>query len=103
MAFLMAGSLASGLTVATYRSVLVTWLRVHTATTDSGASTQATTISSVATTVRQRWRAADRPPDGVLVGRPAAAGLGTQGRVLRPQPLQLGPLVNRQAGVLGHG
>src|SRR5215218_5946593 len=45
---------ARGATVATYRSVLVTWLRVQMAATDSGASTQATTISRVATIVRQR-------------------------------------------------
>ena len=56
MACWTAGSEASGVTVATYRSVSVTWLRVQMATTDSGASTQATTIMRVATIVRQRWR-----------------------------------------------
>src|ERR671913_37902 len=66
MAAWMAGSEASGLTVATYRSVLVTWLRVQIAATDSGASTQPTTISSVATMVRHRCR-----PPPAAVGRPA--------------------------------
>src|SRR5215211_8180317 len=66
----MAGSLASGATVATYRSVLVTWLRAHTATPASGASTQPSTISSAATTVRQRCRAARpvAPPPAVASG-----------------------------------
>src|SRR6266496_2763736 len=54
----MAGSLASGAIVRTYRSVLVTWFLVHTATTDSGASTQASTMSRLARAVRHRCRAA---------------------------------------------
>ena len=52
--------------------MLVTWLRVQMATTDSGASTQATTIRRVATIDRQRWRPT-RPAPGVgSVSVPAA-------------------------------
>ena len=106
MAFWMAGSLARGVTVATYRSVLVTWLRVQMAATDSGASTQATTIRRVATIDRQRWRPtrpARRGRLGVAAGRALLAHLGAEGGVLGPQPLQLGALLRGQGRVLGHG
>jgi hypothetical protein len=43
-------------------SVLVTWLRAHTATPANGASTQPTTISRVATMVRHRCRPAGPGP-----------------------------------------
>src|SRR5918994_5421994 len=66
MAAWMAGSEASGLTVATCRSVLVTWLRVQIAATDSGASTQPTTISGGPTLAPPRCR-----PPPAAVGRPA--------------------------------
>jgi hypothetical protein len=62
MACWMAGSAASGATVRTYRSVLVTWLRAQTATPASGASTQPTTISKLATIVRHRCRATGPDP-----------------------------------------
>src|SRR6266496_1153267 len=65
----MAASLISGSTLATYVLVSATWLAVHTATTDTGARTQPTTISSAATGVRQpRRRRA-----GLSGGRPAPA------------------------------
>src|SRR5215469_298866 len=46
------GSLMSGCTFATYRSVLDTWLAVHTPSTDSGASRHPRRISKVATGAR---------------------------------------------------
>src|SRR5215831_16832617 len=48
----MEGSWISGATLATYRSVLDTWLAVHTATTDSGARMQPMTMSTTATGAR---------------------------------------------------
>ena len=41
---------------AMYRLVSETWLAVHTATTDTGASTQPITMSTAATGVRQEKR-----------------------------------------------
>jgi hypothetical protein len=74
MACWMAGSAASGATVRTDRSVLVTWLRAHTATPPSGASTQPSTISTTATIVRQRCRDPGPGPAGPRsTARPAAA------------------------------
>src|SRR5215469_8750252 len=59
----MAGSWMSGSMLATKRSVLETWLAVHTATTDSGANTHPKTMRTTATGVRQlnRRPGADRP------------------------------------------
>jgi hypothetical protein len=95
MAFWMAGSLARGLTVATYRSVLVTWLRAHTATPASGASTLPSTISSAATTVRHRCPR--RPPgDRVPGGQLRLPYLDAQGGDLRAEPFQFGLLVTSQ-------
>jgi hypothetical protein len=92
----IAGSEASGVIVATYRSELVTWLRAHTATPASGASTHPSTISRTATMVRHRWRPPGRGGWG------AASSLGAQGRVLGPQPVQLRPLVLGQSGFILH-
>gem|GEM_PF-7014996 len=52
MACWIAGSLASGATVATYRSVLATWLRVQTATTDSAFSARSRSSSARSSPVR---------------------------------------------------
>src|SRR4029450_11484281 len=93
MACWIAGSEASGVIVATYRSLLGTWLRVQMATTDSGASTQATTIMRVATSDRQRWRPT-RPAPGVgSVSVPAAPSRPIRARKAavsaRPPPPRL--------------
>src|SRR3984885_11385074 len=62
----IAGFPISGVTLATYRSVLETWLAAQTPRTDTGASTQPRMIATAATGARQRPR---RGP-----GRAAASG-----------------------------
>src|SRR4029453_6127964 len=119
MARWMAGSLARGVTVATYRSVLVTWLRAQTATPASGASTQPITISSTATIVRHRCRRARPVPAASAASAPSAAAPGwracppraaprvpalhRQGGALLAEPLQLRPLLVVQAISSVHG
>src|SRR5580704_5122014 len=57
----IAGSLISGVTFATYRSVLETWLAAQTPRTDMGASTQPRMIAIAATGARQRPRRGPGP------------------------------------------
>src|SRR3984957_12222005 len=54
----IAGFPISGVTFATYRSVLETWLAAQTPRTDTGASTQPRTIATTDTKARQRPRRA---------------------------------------------
>src|SRR5215212_5383390 len=108
MAFWMAGSLASGATVATYRSVSVTWLRAHTATPASGASTQPSTINNTTMTVRHRCRTAGpvTPPPAVASGcrtwtRRAATSARSRCSSARSSPVRASRLSMARLSPLG--
>ena len=94
----IAGFPISGVTFATYRSVLETWLAAQTPRTDTGASTQPRMIATAATGARQRPRRGPSAGGGERRRAVPVGLLRAQRADLGAQPLKLGVFLFRVPG-----